>query len=111
VALTYFERMRNADLSVVDLFTEDAELCGLGRRVQGKDEVRRQYEGLQNESRPRPRPGLVLSQGDRVLAELKVELGDGRTTHVVDLFELRDGKIARLTYFIADYPDTPQQAE
>ena len=104
IALEYFARMRAGDLAVVDLFTDDAELRGMGQRVVGRDGVRAFYEQAQRVQRAHPIPGLVVAVGDQVLAEIHVDFADGRHQHIVDLFDLRDGRIAAVTYFVADYP-------
>lgn len=101
LARTYFERMQAGDPSVVELFADDAVLVGLGRRVEGIDAVRAFYERSIAEAGPQPRVELLVGDGDRALAEIRITLRDGEL-HVVDLFEARDGRIASLTYFLAD---------
>ena len=78
----------------------------MGRVAKGRDAVRSFYEQAVTEQAPRPEPVMVVGEGDRVLGEIKVRFADGRVSHIVDLFEVRDGRIAALTYFIADYPVT-----
>ena len=104
VAREYFARMRAGDIAVVDLFADDAELRGVGRRVRGRDAIRAFYEEAQRVQRAHPETGLVVGDGDRAMAEIHVDFADGRRQHMVDLFDLRDGRIQALTYFVADYP-------
>lgn len=107
LARTYFERMQASDVSVVELFAEDAALVGLGRRVEGIAAIRAFYERSIAEAAPQPRVEMLLAEGDRAVAELRIALADGEL-HVVDLFEARDGKIGTLTYFLADDGTAPR---
>ena len=49
---------------------------------------------------------------NRVAAEIAIALADASTMHVLDLFEIRDSRIHRLTYFVADegQPTDPDRA-
>jgi hypothetical protein len=99
----YFARMRTRDLSVVELFHDDAELIGLGTRRRGRSAILDFYRGIIEGARPAPRLiGSLLADGERVAAEILIELPGGATVHAVDLFDTKDGLIRSLTYFIAN---------
>lgn len=101
----YFECMRAGDLGVLDLFREDAVIQGLGFRKQGRDEIADFYGAIIAGARPSPSPaGPLLCDGERVVAEIHIELADGRIVHALDVFVVRGGRICSLTYFTADYP-------
>ena len=101
----YFAFMRSADLGVLDLFREDAVIRGLGFRKHGREEIADFYAGIIAGARPSPSPaGPLLCDGERVVAEIDIELADGTTVHALDVFVVRDGRICSLTYFTADYP-------
>jgi hypothetical protein len=101
----YFACMRNGDPRVADLFHEDAQLIGLGTIVSGRPAIATFYaESIRNAS-PAPRAAAPLAvEGNRVLAEVFIDLANGITMHVVDLFEVDDGLIRSLTYFVSDHP-------
>jgi hypothetical protein len=101
----YFECMRAGNLAVVDLFAEDAILLGLGRRTEGRDAIRAFYTESIASGGPQPRSaGPLLSDGKRVAAEIYIDLANGPTMHVVDLFRIEEGRIRSLHYFVADEP-------
>jgi len=102
IVSAYFSRMRARDLSVVDLFHENAELIGLGTRRRGRPDIREFYRGVIERAAPSPRTlGAFLADGERVAAEILIELPGGATVHAVDLFAIDEGLIRSLTYFIA----------
>jgi hypothetical protein len=104
VAREYFVRMQARDLSVVDLFDDDAVLRGLGDRIEGKPGLRDFYrEAIENRG-PEPDHLILISEGSRVAAEIEIRLLDGQTAHAIDLFEIEDGQIRTLTCFTADHP-------
>ncbi len=101
----YFSHMRAADISVADLFHEDAVLLGLGMRTQGREAIRTFYTQSIATGGPQPRLAApLLSEGERVAAEVYIDLANGSTMHVVDMFRVEDGMIRSLTYFVADEP-------
>jgi len=101
----YFTCMRAGDLAVADLFADDAVLLGLGRRTQGREAIRAFYSASIATGGPQPRSaGSLLSDGERVAAEIYIDLADGSTMHVVDLFRVEQGRIRSLHYFVADEP-------
>ena len=78
IASEYFARMRAGDVRVVDLFHEDAELIGLGTRRQGRASILEFYRGVIERAGPTPSlVGSLLASGERVAAEILIELGDG----------------------------------
>lgn len=105
VVAEYFERMRHGDATVADLFTEDAELVGLGAITRGGSKIREFYADSIRRAGPVPELcGPVLVQGERVAAEIRIRLSGGTSIHVMDLFVVEDGRITSLTYFVADEP-------
>ena len=104
VVQSYFDRVRARDLSVVDLFHEDASLVGLGGVRSGKAAIREFYEDSIQTASPSPTlTGGLLVSGARVAAEINISLSNGSSVHAVDLFVVEDGLIRTLTYFLADH--------
>ena len=105
VVRAYFARMQAGDRNVHELFHEDAVLNGLGRRRTGREAIRRFYGRAIDEGAPQPRlVGPLLGDGSRVAAEIHIDLTDGQTLHVMDLFDVEAGRIRCLTYFLAQAP-------
>jgi hypothetical protein len=99
----YFTCMRARDVGVVDLFHDDAELVGLGTRRRGRAAIREFYRGVIERAGPTPRQvGGLLAEGERVAAEIVIELAGGASVHAVDLFVVEKGRIRSLTYFLAN---------
>jgi len=104
LALEYFARMR-ARQPVDELFAPDGELFGLGNLVKGRAAIREFYAGAQSDAAPTPSEPLVLLADERhCAAEIKIALKNGITMHAMDLFEVADAQITRLSYFICDDP-------
>ncbi len=105
VVSEYFSRMQAHDVRVLELFHDDATLIGLGFRKTGRAEIDEFYTSVISSARPAPRAaGPLLSGGSRVAAEIYIDLTDGSTLHVVDVFVVEEGRIRSLTYFLADDP-------
>jgi hypothetical protein len=101
VVSEYFARVHARDSRVADLFHEDAELIGLGTRRRGRASILEFYRGVIEGARPTPRLiGSLLVAGDRVAAEIVIELASGTAVHAVDLFAIEQGLIRSLSYFI-----------
>lgn len=101
VVSEYFSRMRAGDISVVELFHEDATLVGLGTTRTGTKEIHAFYQGVIERAGPTPRfAGPLLVDGSRVAAEILIDLSDGQTVHAVDLFVVTESRIRSLTYFL-----------
>ncbi len=106
VASEYFSRMQAGDKSVVDLFHDDATLIGLGTTRSGKDAIREFYHGVIERAGPSPRSaGPLLAGGSRVAAEVYIDLSDDVSVHAVDIFEVEEGRIRSLTYFLCAHSD------
>jgi hypothetical protein len=102
VAKAYFACMCAGDHGVVDLFHDDARLVGLGKTTEGKPAIREFYRGIIAGAGPTPRIiGDPLVAGARVAVEIEISLDGGATVHAVDLFEIEDGRIRSLGYFLA----------
>lgn len=110
VVREYFARMRAGDPSVVELFHPEARVRGLGAVRSGRKEIEAFYRDTMEQARPSPRQaGALMAEGSRVAAEILIDIGEGLTIHVVDLFEVESGLILSLTYFLADHP--PESGE
>jgi hypothetical protein len=96
----YFSRMRHSDFAVAELFAEDAVLIGMGEPICGKDAVAAFYRDSISRAAPSPDPLLVFSDGPNVAAEIRITIADGTELHVLDIFEVRDGLIHSLKYFL-----------
>lgn len=103
---SYFLHMREADLNVVNLFHEDAELLGLGMRITGREAIKAFYTRAIEVGGPQPSlAGPLITDGSRVVAEIHIDLTGGSSLHVVDIFHIEDGRIRLLNYFTADEPE------
>lgn len=106
VASEYFDRMRAGDVSVVDLFHDDAQLVGLGTTRSGKAAIREFYRGVIERAGPTPRAaGPLLVHEDRVAAEVFIDLSDEVSVHAVDIFVVEDGRIRSLSYFLCAHSE------
>jgi len=93
--------MRAGDISVAELFHEDATLVGLGTVRSGKEAIREFYQGTIERAGPSPRSaGPLLVEGTRVAAEILIDLAGGQVVHAMDLFVVEEGRIRSLTYFL-----------
>jgi hypothetical protein len=100
----YFARIRARDSSVVDLFHDDARLVGLGAVKKGKPAIVEFYRGVIERAGPSPRlVGSLLASDTRVAAEIDIALPGGSKVHAIDLFEVEEGRIRSLTYFLASH--------
>lgn len=101
VVSAYFACMCAGDISVVELFHEDATLVGLGTIRGGKEAIREFYQGTIERAGPSPRSaGPLLVKGNRVAAEILIDLAAGQVIHAMDLFVVEEGRIRSLSYFL-----------
>lgn len=101
VVSQYFSRMRAGDVSVIELFHDDATLVGLGTTRSGKEAIREFYQGVIERAGPSPRSaGPLLASGPRVAAEVFIDLPQGQVVHAVDIFVVEEGRIRSLSYFL-----------
>jgi hypothetical protein len=101
----YFATMRAGDPRVAELFHDDARLVGLGAVIAGRPAIDEFYASSIAAARPVPELlGPPLVGGNRVAVEIRIALAYGGPLHVVDLFEVDDGKIRTLTYFVCEHP-------
>ena len=108
IAREYFARVKASNPRVVDLFHDDAQLLGLGTVRSGRSEIEAFYRKTLQQSKPSPQlVEPLLGEGSRVAAEILIDVSAGAKVHALDLFEIEDGRIRSLTYFIADYPRGP----
>lgn len=101
----YFAKVRARDAEVYRLFHPDAVLNGLGMQTRGREAIRDFYDRAIAAGGPQPRlAGPLLRDGQRIAAEILIDLASGETLHVVDLFVVEHGLIRTLTYFLASEP-------
>ncbi len=104
IARKYFDRVRAKDVRVVELFHADASIIGLGGEKSGIEEIRSFYEATIATAGPSPQiVGEIFASGSRAAAEIKITIANGAIVHAMDLFDIENGKIRSLTYFIADH--------
>ena len=104
VVAEYFRRVRARDPRLTELFADDACLVGLGTRTEGRPAIDAFYAEVNAVQAPVPTPrGPLLVDGHRVAAEIDIVVAGGPSVHVIDLFEVVDGRITQLTYFLAQY--------
>jgi hypothetical protein len=104
VVAEYFRRVRARDPRLTELFADDACLVGLGTRTEGRPAIDAFYAEINAVQAPVPTPrGPLLVDGHRVAAEIDIIVAGGPSVHVIDLFEVVDGRITQLTYFLADH--------
>jgi hypothetical protein len=100
----YFRRVRSRDPRLTELFADDARLVGLGSVTEGRAGIDAFYGEVNATAAPVPAlRGPLLVDGNRVAAEIDISVSGGPPVHVVDLFEVIDGRIRTLTYFLAQY--------
>lgn len=104
----YLTRIRARDPEVYRLFHRDAVLNGLGLQTRGQEAIRDFYSRAMAEGGPQPRlAGPLLLEGQRrIAAEIYIDLANGQTLHVIDLFAVEQGLIRSLTYFVASEPSS-----
>ena len=108
----YFTIMRAGGTAVADMFSDDAQLVGLGVVVRGRPAIREFYSESIRIGRPHPElVGDLLIEGNRVAAEVYIRIEGNSSLHVVDLFQVDGERITSLTYFVADYPGFPGVTE
>lgn len=108
VVEAYFALVKAGDPAVADIFTDDAQLVGLGTVTRGRPAIREFYAESIIHGRPQPElVGDLMIDGSRVAAEIEIGLGEQLSLHVVDLFQIDGDKIASLTYFVCDHPGSP----
>jgi len=97
----YFDAIRERDVDALrGLFTEDAELVNAAGTWTGPDAIAEFYAGTAfGFADLSPTPGPLLVDRDRVAVEIVLRM-DGRDTAVADVFEVRDGRIARLAIYL-----------
>jgi hypothetical protein len=100
----YFRRVRARDPHLTALFADDARLVGLGTVTTGRAAIDAFYAEISATASPVPTPlGALLVDGARVAAEIEISVAGGDPVHVIDLFEVHEGRITTLTYFLAHH--------
>jgi hypothetical protein len=94
-----FARVCDGDLSVADLYADDAVIVfGVDARVEGRGEIRAFYERAIGGIRPQPNVEAVLEAPPLYVAIVDVPSADTRR-RAVDVFEVDDRGIRRLEIF------------
>jgi hypothetical protein len=94
-----FQRVRKGDLTVCDLYSENAIiLYGADGTAAGRDEIRAFYTQTIKAMSPQPRVEAVLEDPPRFVALVDVPTTSGHH-RALDLFELGEGGIRRLEIF------------
>jgi hypothetical protein len=94
-----FVRVRSGDLSVAELFAEDAVLFYENVRAEGRDAIRRFYQRTIEHVQPDPRVAALLESPPYFIAlvDLPSKLGH---LHAVDVFQLNGSQIRQLEIYI-----------
>ncbi len=91
-----FDRVRNGDVSVADLYAEDGViLYGDGGRVEGREAIRAFYKQTIDAMHPRPQVQAVLEVPPLYVAIVDVP-SDVVHHRALDIFELDDNGIRKL---------------
>ena len=91
-----FDRVHASDLSVVELFHEDAVRYGHDGRIQrGRAEIADFYASIFPSSHPQPEIEYLVHE-PFVGALLTLPENEQGLRHVIDLFEVEDGAIRSL---------------
>ena len=94
-----FSRVRNGDVSVADLYAEDAVIVyGDGARAEGREAIRAFYQGTIEAIRPQPIVEAILAEPPLYVALVDVPTADVHH-RVLDLFEVDEGGIRKLEIF------------
>ncbi len=96
----YFAAIRARDANgLSSLFTDDAELVSAAGTFSGRDAIVGFYRDLAFKVDDLwPEPGTFIVDGDRVAVEIRLHMG-GAVTLVGDVFNLEDGRIARVAIY------------
>ena len=94
-----FARVRNGDLSVSDLYTENAIiLYGADGTAEGREQIRAFYARTIEAMSPQPQVEAVVEDPPRFIAFVDVPTTSGHH-RALDLFELDEDGITRLEIF------------
>jgi SnoaL-like domain len=94
-----FARVGNGDLSVADLYTEDAIiLYGPDGAAEGREQIRAFYARTIEAISPKPQVETILEDPPRFVALVNVPTATGHH-RAVDLFEVAEDGIRRLEIF------------
>lgn len=94
-----FARVRNGDLTVADLYAEDAVVIfGNGAQAGGREGIRAFYQRAIEDISPKPEVEAVLESPPLYVALVNVPTTEG-TRRAVDLFHLEDGEIQSLEIY------------
>ncbi len=95
----YFAAIRARDAEALRaLFAVDAELTSGGTTHHGCDAIAEWYSSQAFAIEPEPTLGAYVVDGERLAVEIDLHTSIGRMA-VCDLFEARDGRIARVAIY------------
>ena len=95
-----FARVRAADLSVADLFNDEAEVRVGNKTWRGRNAIRDYYKAKFVDT-PHPQILATLTGGPLVATVLNVTAPDGRSASAVDVFEVDEEGIVSMTVYTA----------
>jgi ketosteroid isomerase-like protein len=99
-ARAVFDRVRNGDDSVADLYAEDGVVFAGSRRVQGRETIRAFYRTTMASIHPQPEVQAVLESPDSTFFAVVLEVPtDQGHAHALDLFTIDDEGIRQLEIF------------
>ncbi len=99
-ARAVFERVRNGDGSVADLYAEDGVVVSAATKVEGREAIRAFYLSTMERIHPQPQVQVVLEHPESNLYAVLVDVPtDQGHMHALDLFTIDDEGIRRLEIF------------
>ena len=99
-----FNRVRNGDDSVADLYAEDGAVLAGGHRIEGRDAIRAFYRNTIDTIHPQPDVQAVAGSAPYYAAIVEVPTDNGHM-HTLDLFTLGDDGIVQLEIYSRHDPD------
>jgi len=93
-----FNRVRNGDNRVADLYAEDGVVVTAGHQIEGREAIRAFYQRAIDSIHPKPEVQAVLEAPPHYVVLVDVPNDQGRM-RALDVFELGDDGIHRLEIF------------
>jgi hypothetical protein len=93
-----FDRVRNGDNRVADLYAEDGVVLAGTHRVEGREAIRAFYQQTIDSIRPQPQVEAVLESPPYYSVIVEVPTSAGHM-HALDLFQLGDDGITQLEIY------------
>jgi hypothetical protein len=93
-----FDRVRNGDSRVADLYAEDGVVLAGDLRVVGREDIRAFYLQAIDSIRPQPTVRVLMESSPYYVALVDVLTTNG-TVHALDLFQLGEDGIRQLEIY------------